>query len=71
MLAIFDSLGTAPNSAIQEYLNEKHVPHFPVSGASRFTDPEHYPWTMGVLASYETEGRIYGKYICRASRIQR
>jgi branched-chain amino acid transport system substrate-binding protein len=63
VLAIFDSLGTAPNSAIQEYLNEKHVPHFPVSGASRFTDPEHFPWTMGVLASYETEGRIYGKYI--------
>jgi ABC-type branched-subunit amino acid transport system substrate-binding protein len=63
VLAIFDSLGTAPNSAIQEYLNEKHVPHFPISGASRFTDPEHFPWTMGVLASYETEGRIYGKYI--------
>ena len=63
VLAIFDSLGTAPNSAIQEYLNEKHVPHFPVSGASRFTDPEHFPWTMGVLASYETEGKIYGKYI--------
>jgi branched-chain amino acid transport system substrate-binding protein len=63
VLAIADSLGTAPNSAIQEYLNEKHVPHFPVSGASRFTDPEHFPWTMGVLASYETEGRIYAKYI--------
>lgn len=63
VLAIFDSLGTAPNSAIQEYLNDKHVPHFPVSGASRFTDPEHFPWTMGVLASYETEGKIYGKYI--------
>jgi branched-chain amino acid transport system substrate-binding protein len=66
VLAIFDSLGTAPNSAIQEYLNEKHVPHFPVSGASRFTDPEHFPWTMGVLASYETEGRIYGKYILQS-----
>jgi branched-chain amino acid transport system substrate-binding protein len=63
VLAIFDSLGTAPNSAIQEYLNDKHVPHFPISGASRFTDPEHFPWTMGALASYETEGKIYGKYI--------
>jgi branched-chain amino acid transport system substrate-binding protein len=68
VLAIFDSLGTAPNSAIQEYLNEKHVPHFPVSGASRFTDPEHFPWTMGVLASYETEGRIYGKYILQSMK---
>jgi branched-chain amino acid transport system substrate-binding protein len=63
VFAIVDSIGTAPNSAIQEYLNEKHVPHFPISGASRFTDPEHFPWTMGVLASYETEGKIYAKYI--------
>jgi branched-chain amino acid transport system substrate-binding protein len=63
VLGIFDSLGTAPNSAIQQYLNDQHVPHFAISGASRFTDPARYPWTMGVIASYETEGRIYAKYI--------
>jgi branched-chain amino acid transport system substrate-binding protein len=63
VLGIFHSLGTAPNAAIQDYLNEMHVPHFALSGASRFNDPAHYPWTMGVIASYETEGRIYAKYI--------
>ena len=63
VLGIFDSLGTAPNAAIQEYLNEQHVPHFAISGASKFNDPERYPWSMGVIASYETEGRIYAKYI--------
>jgi branched-chain amino acid transport system substrate-binding protein len=63
VLGIFNSLGTAPNAAIQEYLNQQHVPHFAVSGASRFNDPERYPWTMGVIASYETEGRIYAQYI--------
>ena len=63
VLAIFDSIGTASNSAIQGYLNEKHVPHFAVSGASRFNDPARFPWTMGRIASYETEGRIYAKYI--------
>ena len=63
VLGIFDSLGTAPNAAIQEYLNEQHVPHFAISGASKFNDPARYPWTMGVIASYETEGRIYAKYI--------
>jgi branched-chain amino acid transport system substrate-binding protein len=63
VLGIFDSLGTAPNAAIQQYLNEQHVPHFAISGASRFNDPARYPWTMGVIASYETEGRIYAKYI--------
>jgi branched-chain amino acid transport system substrate-binding protein len=63
VLAIFDSIGTAPNSAIQEYLNQQGVPHFAVSGASKFNDPAHFQWTMGVIASYETEGTIYGKYI--------
>ena len=63
VLGIFNSLGTAPNAAIQEYLNEQHVPHFAISGASRFNDPARYPWTMGVIASYETEGRIYAQYI--------
>ena len=66
VLAIFDSIGTAPNSAVEDYLNERHVPHFPISGASRFNDPVHYPWTMGVIASYETEGTIYGKYILQS-----
>jgi branched-chain amino acid transport system substrate-binding protein len=65
VLGIFDSLGTAPNAAIQEYLNEQHVPHFAISGATRFNDPARYPWTMGVIASYETEGRIYAKYILK------
>jgi branched-chain amino acid transport system substrate-binding protein len=66
VLAIFDSIGTAPNSAVQDYLNEQHVPHFPISGASRFNDPVHYPWTMGTIASYETEGTIYGKYMLQS-----
>jgi branched-chain amino acid transport system substrate-binding protein len=63
VLAIFDTVGTAPNSAIQQYLNDSQVPHFSISGASRFNDPAHFPWTMGVIASYETEGNVYGKYI--------
>jgi ABC-type branched-subunit amino acid transport system substrate-binding protein len=63
VLGIFDTLGTGPNAAIQQYLNESHVPHFAISGASRFNDPAHFPWTMGTIASYETEGAIYGKYI--------
>ncbi len=63
VLAIFDTLGTAPNAAIQEYLNERHVPHFAISGASRFNDPDRYPWTMGRIASYATEGSVYAKYI--------
>jgi branched-chain amino acid transport system substrate-binding protein len=66
VLAIFDTLGTAPNAAIQEYLNDRHVPHFALSGASRFTDPARFPWTIGTIASYETEGQIYAKYILQS-----
>jgi ABC-type branched-subunit amino acid transport system substrate-binding protein len=64
VLLIFGSLGTAPNSAVQKYLNDNKVPQlFVATGATRFSDPEHFPWTMPSGASYQTEGRIYGHYI--------
>jgi branched-chain amino acid transport system substrate-binding protein len=59
-------LGTAPNSAIQKYLNQKKVPQlFLASGADKFADPKNYPWTIGWGPSYRTEGQIYAKYILR------
>jgi len=64
VLLIFGSLGTAPNAAVQKYLNDNKVPQLFVStGAARFSDPAHFPWTMPIAASYQTEGRIYGHYI--------
>src|ERR1700736_5511389 len=64
VLAMFAVLGTAPNSAIQKYLNAKKVPHlFVVSGATRWNDPKNFPWTIGYLPSYQAEARIYAKYI--------
>src|ERR1700740_886573 len=60
VLLVAGSFGTAGNSAIQKYLNQKHVPQLYVSsGASRFNDPEHFPWTMGLGATYRIETRIY------------
>src|SRR5882672_3299115 len=64
VLLTFQILGTAPNAAVQKYLNTKKVPHlFASTGASRFTDPKNYPWTMGFNPNYQTEGRIYAHYI--------
>jgi len=64
VLLTFQILGTAPNAAVQKYLNAKHVPQlFAATGATRFTDPQHYPWTMGFNPNYRTEGRIYARYI--------
>jgi branched-chain amino acid transport system substrate-binding protein len=66
VFAMFAILGTAPNSAIQKYLNIKKVPQlFVVSGATRWNDPKHFPWTIGYLPSYQAEARIYAKYILR------
>jgi branched-chain amino acid transport system substrate-binding protein len=59
-----NTLGTPPNAAIRQYLNDNKVPQlFVVSGAPMFADPEHYPWTIGFLPSYKTEARIYAKHI--------
>jgi branched-chain amino acid transport system substrate-binding protein len=64
VLLIFSSLGTASNSAIQKYMNAKKVPQLFVStGATKWGDPKNFHWTMGFLPNYQSEGRIYAKYI--------
>jgi branched-chain amino acid transport system substrate-binding protein len=64
VLLTFQILGTAPNAAVQKYLNTKKVPQlFAATGATRFTDPEHFPWTMGFNPNYQTEGRVYARFI--------
>ncbi|KIZ48232.1 ABC transporter substrate-binding protein, partial [Rhodopseudomonas palustris] len=66
VLLTFQIIGTAPNAAVQKYLNVKKVPQlFAATGAAKFTDPKHYPWTMGFNPSYFVEGRIYGQYILK------
>jgi branched-chain amino acid transport system substrate-binding protein len=61
---LFNTLGTPPNAAIRQYLNDNKVPQLFVStGASMFSDPKHFPWTMGFNPNYQTEAHIYGKYI--------
>ncbi len=66
VLALFGSLGTSPNSAIHRYVNQKGVPHlFLASGASKWADPENFPWTMGWLPDYPTEAINYAQYIMK------
>lgn len=64
VLLMFGSMGTSSNTAVQKYLNSKKVPQlFVVSGAAKWNEPKKAPWTIGLVPSYETEGRIYAKYI--------
>jgi len=66
VLMIFQSLGTPTNSAIHKYMNAKKVPHlFVATGATKWNDPQHYPWTMGWQPNYQTEGRIYAEHILK------
>src|ERR1700742_3470694 len=66
VLLTFQIIGTPVNAAVQKYLNAKKVPQlFAASGASRFTDPKNFPWTMGFNPNYFVEGRIYGQYILK------
>ena len=63
---MFNSLGTATQTAVRAYLNAKKVPQLFVStGADKFGDPEHFPWTMAYNPSYRTESAIYGKYLLK------
>jgi branched-chain amino acid transport system substrate-binding protein len=61
---MFQGLGTPTQSAVRQYLNGKKVPQlFLATGADKFGDPQHFPWTMGFNPSYRTESAIYGKYL--------
>jgi ABC-type branched-subunit amino acid transport system substrate-binding protein len=64
VLLIVGSSGTATNTATRQYLNKRKVPQlFIGTGASKWNDPRHFPWTMGFRPSYLLEGHAYAAYI--------
>ncbi|WP_082818000.1 ABC transporter substrate-binding protein [Variovorax boronicumulans] len=64
VLAVFNSVGTAANLAVQKYLNNKKVPQLMIgAGSTRLIDPKTFPWTIGWQPTYHSEGAIYAKYI--------
>jgi branched-chain amino acid transport system substrate-binding protein len=66
VLLLFNPLGTPSNTAIQKYLNAKKVPQlFVATGATKWNDPKNFPWTMGWQPSYQSEARIYAKYLMK------
>jgi branched-chain amino acid transport system substrate-binding protein len=66
VLFVFNPLGTPPNSAIQKYMNSKKVPQlFVATGATKWNDPKDFPWTMGWQPNYQSESRIYAKYLLK------
>ncbi|MCA0244759.1 MAG: ABC transporter substrate-binding protein [Proteobacteria bacterium] len=63
-LLVFNPLGTASNTAIQKYLNQKKVPQlFVATGATKWGDPKNFPWTMGWQPAYQSEAKIFAAHI--------
>lgn len=61
-----NTLGTAANTALLKYVNQRKIPHlFVGSGADKFQNPKEYPWTIGWQPSYRVEAQIFAKYILK------
>jgi branched-chain amino acid transport system substrate-binding protein len=67
VFAIFNSIGTANNLAVRDYLNAQKVPQLFAADGSQSIGREfaRYPWTMGFLMSYRGEGNVYGNTIVK------
>lgn len=67
VLAIFNSLGTITNGAIQKYLNDRKIPHlFIATNLLRWSDPKQFPWTTpSIRPSFYHEAKAYADFILR------
>src|SRR3982075_1397312 len=64
---IFSQLGTPGNTASAKYLALKGVPTIAlVSGSNKFTSVADFPLTTTGLVSFDTEGKIYAKFLSKA-----
>jgi len=65
---MYQGLGTPTQSAVHRYLNQKKVPQLFVStGAEKWADPKHFPWTIGWQPSYRIEAAIYARHLVAAN----
>jgi len=61
---LLNGLGTATNTAVQRYLNQRRVPQlFIATGAAKWANPTDFPWTIGFNPSYRTEAQILAKHV--------
>ena len=64
VLLLFGSIGSATNSAIHKYVNQKKVPHILlITNSTKWGDPQNFPWTMGFGLPFQTEAKLYVQYI--------
>jgi ABC-type branched-subunit amino acid transport system substrate-binding protein len=63
---MFGQLGTPGNTAVAKYLISKAVPSISiVSGSNKFTNVADFPLTTTGIVSFDTEGKIYAKFLSK------
>jgi branched-chain amino acid transport system substrate-binding protein len=67
VFALFNTLGTSTNLAVRDFLNQSKVPQlFVASGATTWgRDARRYPWTIGYIPSYQTEGIVLARHVLK------
>ena len=66
---LYAPVGSAPNLAIKQYLNDNKIPQlFVQSGLPSWNDPAHFPWSMSGLPNYATEVRAFANTSSRPSQ---
>lgn len=66
VLAVFNSVGTPTNAAVQPWLNQLQVPQlFVRDGSQAVGNAARYPWTVGFAQSYQGEGAVYGRRVVK------
>jgi ABC-type branched-subunit amino acid transport system substrate-binding protein len=68
---IYGTMGTAPSSAIQKYLNVAKIPHnFLINSTSKWNDPKNSPWSIAFpwQPTYASEAVIYLRYLRAKAR---
>ena len=66
VLLIFGSVGSAGASAVHKFMNAKKVPHlFLATVASKWDDPQHYPWTLAYPPPPRVDAHLYARYLLK------
>lgn len=68
VFALVGDIGTEPNLAVRDYLNEKCVPNISLAtGSPQWGNNKQYPWYIAGLPSYATEAHAWVEYLKKSN----
>jgi branched-chain amino acid transport system substrate-binding protein len=64
VLAMFSSMGSAPNLSVAKYLNSAQVPQImALAGTPKAIDPVNFPWTTTFYSTLTGEAKVLAAYL--------